>query len=430
MRQTLEAMRLGVVPDTDLSAYTVGREMELELVAEDLKRVREEGGAVRAFLGDYGAGKTHLLELIREGALNQGFVTARVMLNPEETAPSHPKRVYRELVRSLEYPDLAGQTALGLRPLLERACQDEDTLDAFQVTSSGRAREELDDGAHLYLTPALRYYRAIAHAQKNPGRRLIADEIDDDEREEALTLLFHWLEGHPTISNTEIDDELRGLVGRQGRIYSMKDYRPWARIYGYLLSGLSRLCTTAGYEGLVVLVDEAEFYSLLSSANREYARNLFKALAYASVGDDGMVPFSREELDLGGMGILQDLPPRYHDESGLYTIFAMTPNAEGIEALQRAIPDEVITEIGRLEMDTYRQLVGRVTDHYRQARQDAEIPDAVEQALAKVVAGLLHSGFVENPRQAMKFIVEFLDLATTRREAMPEVIADLREMYL
>ena len=426
---TLEAMRLGVVPATDLETYTVGRSTELGLVDGDLGRVEEGSGAVRAFLGEYGAGKTHLLELIGEEASARNFVTARVVLNPDETAPSHPKRVYRQLVRSLSYPDAATGPGRGLEPLLEKAAVCDEVLETLFVTERTKSREVLDEGAHLYLTPALRYFRAIGLGEDN-GRPLRDEGLGDVERQRGLTHLLNWIEGHPTISNTEIDDVLRKMVGRQGRIFSMMDYRPWSRIYGYILSGLASLVQLVGYRGLVVLIDEAEFYSLLSSENREYAQILFKALSWASIGgEETPVPFSKDDLDLGGMGILQDLPPRYGDGGGLYTVFAMTPNEEGTDALAEAVPRECIAELSRLEMTDYRRLARRVTGHYRRGRPDGDIDDRHEEALCSLVAGLLQSGYVDSPRQAMKFIVEFLDLATFRRDEMKRVIGELREMY-
>jgi hypothetical protein len=433
-------MRLGVVPDAQLDPYTVGRDAELEMVRADLDRATDRGGALRAFLGGYGTGKTHLLELIGQHALRKNFLVAHVVLNPKETAPSHPKRVYRELVRSLVYPDQQGSdrsngSQRSLVPLFEQALASEDAVEMFRVNERSRARETLDDGAHLYLTPALRYFKALTDSDAENQQDKKSRAISPDEREYGLTLLFDWLEGHPTISNVEIDDTLRHMMGRKGRIYSMKDYRPWARIYGYLLSGLSTLARTVGYNGLVVLVDEAEFYSLLSSQNRDYARFLFKALAFASVGDDAdMLPFDRRELEeLGGMGILKDLSPQYGSQHGsqpgLYTVFAMTPNEEGTEALGQAVPPSAVAELSSLGLDDYHTLVERVFVHYQRARPEADIDERIVGALGKVVSGLLGSGYVENPRQAMKFIVEFLDIAVFRPGEMKRVVADLRSMY-
>lgn len=434
--RALEAMRLGVVPQGAINPYTVGRDVELELVHADLKHAEENGGAIRAFLGDYGAGKTHLLELISEHALAQNFLVAKVVLNPQETAPSHPKRVYRELIRSLQYPEenrakraqLAGGTR-SLSPLFAQALQSPEAVDALQLDHRGKTRDALPHGAHLYLTPALRYFRQITQGP----------ELCDEERAYALNLLFDWLEGHPTISTMEINDEFRHILGNKGHIYSMKDYRPWARIYGYLLSGLSALARYCGYKGLVLLVDEAEFYSLLSKQNREYAQNLFKALTWASVGANaGMLPFSREELNVGGNGILQDLPPQYGSHlwgetrdlpgPGIYTVFAMTPNTEGLEVLAETVPPDNTNELSALTLQDYQELVNRVFTHYERARPGSNIDPRMVGALGKVVAGFLVSGYIENPRQAMKFIVEFLDLATHRPDDMRQVVQDLRSI--
>lgn len=430
---TIEAMRLGVVPRGELDAYTVGRRAELGLVEADLSQVVDDGGAVRAFLGGYGTGKTHLLELIGRRGLEQNFLVAHAVLDPEETAPSHPKRVFRELVRSLEYPDRDHHGERSLQTLFERALGSDEARRAFCVDSTKRSRELFDEGAHLYWTPALRYFGALTGDEALVGSKGHRREASEEESDFGLGLLFDWVEGHPTISNMDIDDALRRMVGRRGRIFSMKDYRPWSRIYGYLLSGLAAMARLSGYAGLVVLVDEAEFYSLLSSQNREYARILFKALAWASVGGGaGMLPFSRDELDLGGLGILQDLPPQYappdHRGPGLYTVFAMTPNTDGLEALGQAVPDDAIAELGALALDDYRELVARVFDHYRRAT-DGEIDERIEAALARVVSGLLGSGYIENPRQAMKFVVEFLDIAQFRPDSMKQVVGDLRAMY-
>lgn len=443
-RRSIEAMRLGVVPVEDALAYTVGRDDELERVDADLARAADEGGALRAFLGDYGTGKTHMLEIIRERALEEGFLAARAVLDPEETAPSHPKRVYRSLVRSLEYPDRPAAAAGGLEPLFEAAMEgakdggsgesDEvrvraEVAEQFlcEPGQRGEPREHLDEGAHLYLTPALRYFRRLRALESGPED----SSRSHAELEAARALLMDWIEGDPTVSNNDIDRLMRKTARPQGKIYSMLDYRPWARIYGYILSGVSTLARLAGYRGLVVLVDEAEFYSLLSKQNREYARILFKALAWASMGEaGGSLPFERSELDLGGYGVQQELPPRYGEAPGLYTVFAMTPHHAGMEALQQAVPPSAVTELRRFREADYQALVGRVLERYRRAYDpEAPIYDRLHDPLSDLVDGLLSSGHIENPRAAMKFLVEFLDIARMKRDRMKQVIGELREIY-
>jgi hypothetical protein len=448
---TLEAMRLGVVPSADLSAYTVGRERELGTVDEDLARVAAEGGAVRGFLGDYGAGKTHLLELIRARALAKGFLVAEATLDPSETSPSHPKRVYRALVRSLVYPDRPHEEGLGLRPLLEKGSGSEAAAERFRTVATGRraVAERLTEGAHLYLTPALQYMARLTvparRGRKEPraGRGAgsaatgggVSGRGAAEVRAVGRSLLVDWLEGHPTLSNQVIDAALSRALGRHDTIYSLLDFRPWARIYAYLLSGLSVLARSVGYSGLVILLDEAEFYSLLSAENRGFAQTLFQALSFAAVGgsDAGAteaLPFDEEALSRGGYGIQQTLPAAYDRRAGLYTVVAMTPNPDGLEALYQAVPRGRVAELAPLSGDDFVALSERVCAYYAGARPDWELPGAIVAPLGKVLTGLIGAGFVENPRQAMKFIIEFLDVVRFHRDRVGQVIRSLSEQVL
>lgn len=423
---TLEAMRLGVVPSADLFAYTVGRARELDLIDRDLAQAAERGGAVRAFLGDYGTGKTHLLELIQNRALREGFLVARVTVDSRETTPSHPKRIYRGLVRSLRYPEQTREEALGLRPLLLKGSQSQQVSERFCLERKRRGSigERLEEGAHLYLTPALQYFRTLSHLKgdKKPRPEPIVAA--------ALDLATDWIEGHPTISNQVIDTILARALGRRDKIYSLLDFRPWARIYGYLLNGLSTLARQVGYKGLVLLVDEAEFYSMLSAENREFAEGVFKALTYAAVGgrhtDKEPLPFDKADLDRGGYGIQQSLPTVYDQRAGLYTVFAMTPNPDGMAALHSAVPMSRTHELSPLGREDYVELASKVCDFYASSRPDWALPEALVTPLGKVISGLIGSGLVENPRQAVKFIIDFIDIVRYRPERIGQVIKNLQ----
>ena len=123
VRQTLEALRLGVVPSAHVEDYTVGRTDEVKSVEVLL----EEGRGFRLLWGDYGAGKTHILDLAEQAGIRAGFVTARVVLNPREVPPAHPMRLYRAFLGNLKYPD---ETGKGWRPLLARLAAGEDHAEA------------------------------------------------------------------------------------------------------------------------------------------------------------------------------------------------------------------------------------------------------------------------------------------------------------
>src|SRR5690606_20458028 len=106
----------------------------------------------------------------------------------------------------------------------------------------------------------------------------------------------------------------------------------------------------------------------------------------------------------------KELPARYANSPGLYVVYAMTPHSDGIEALQGAIPGDCISQLQPLEPLDYVELARRVCDFYASSRPDWSLPGALVDPLARVLRGLIQSGYVTNPRHAMKFIIEFLDI--------------------
>ena len=71
-RQTLEALRVGIVPVQDAETLTIGLEAERVTLDRALDRSHERGGDVLAVIGDYGFGKSHFIELAaRRGAARE-----------------------------------------------------------------------------------------------------------------------------------------------------------------------------------------------------------------------------------------------------------------------------------------------------------------------------------------------------------------------
>lgn len=426
---TLEAMRLGVVPACDLEEATVGRDLEIDVVRSDLAECKT-GGVRRAFLGEYGLGKTHLLELIQSIALKENFLVSKAILDHSANTPAQPKRIYHALMHQIIYPDQIGQAqGLGLGPLLDKAAQDPQILEKYLVKGRGaRAkktlREQLEAGMHLYLSPTLAY----ANALNNPQALNVPEHVGDPKiwAGRAKHMLLDWIEGHPTQSNQEINDELKNIRGSFPKLYSLLDYRPWAKIYGYILNGIARLAKDVGYSGLVIVIDEAEFYTLLSPQNRAYAKSLFQAWSHAAGGaDDFELPFTSDELLTGGYGIQRELPTRYCEDPGLYLVFAMTPNSNGIRVLQEAIPPQYICYLNPLSAYDYIKLTEHTIDVYAQSYPDCTLPEGIAAPLSEVVTALAHQGQLANPRQTLKFIIEFLDLVRFAPDKIGEVIANL-----
>ena len=423
---TLEAMRLGVVPATDLEESTVGRDVEIDIIRQDLNVAAKSGGR-RAFLGEYGLGKTHLLELIQQMALKQTFLVSRVILDHADNSPAQPKRIYHNVVRGLVYPN-APEELGGLAPLLDKAVTNKDILKKYLVSADKSVlslpiRDQLARGMHLYLTPALAYVNALNH----PENIRIPQYLGEPElwAKTAKHNLIDWIEGHPTRSNQDINDELNTIRGRFPKIYSLLDCRPWAKIYGYILNGIAQLAKDVGYAGLVIVIDEAEFYSLLSSQNRAYAKSLFQAWSHA-VGGDEDLPFTSDELITGGYGVQRELPSRYSETPGMYLVFAMTPNSDGIRVLQEAVAPQYICYLNPLSALDYLKMTEHVVSLYNEAYPDTPLPEGIAQPLSEVVTALSQQGSLSTPRQTMKFLTEFLDLVRYCPEQIATVIENLQ----
>ncbi|RAL22940.1 hypothetical protein DL240_08595 [Lujinxingia litoralis] len=390
--RALEAMRLGVVPAQGIEAFTVAREQAFTSLNDALCEAPAQG-ALRVIEGDYGAGKTHLLEWAGQRALADNFLVARVTLDADETSPAHPQRVYRALISSLRYPDRPDELALGLTPLLERAL----------LSDSARARFEVDQrghGSHLYLSAALRWFDALNTSELQ----------DAPQQPRTRRAVLDWLEGQRTRSNQDLNAGLRELPGSYPWLYSLKDYRPWARIYAYILSGIASLATCCGYAGLILLVDEAERFALLSRENREHAAATLRALSRAAIGERLGTHPADATLELGGAGRLRELPCRFEPAGGLGVLFALTPDYDDDALLNGLFPDEARIPLASPQPHHYAELARRVAAFYCEARGGSPLSSPRVEAIAQTIERLSNRGTLLTMRQVMKTLVELLDV--------------------
>lgn len=397
----VEALRLGVVPRHLIETYTVGRRAEMAMVTDDLETTRT-GGAFRVIMGDYGTGKTHHLEWVEEMALSRNFLTARVTLDAREVPPSMPKRVYRTIVRALRYPDRATNEAGGLAPLFDRILENPEL--------SAELRNPEAETYHRYLSPALAYYASL----RDVDRGLVETLMD-------------WVEGHPTVSNVVLDQRLKHHAKKYHRLYALMDYCPWSHIYAYMLGGISVMARRAGYSGLVLLLDEAEFYSLLSSGHAYYAAVLFSYYATASAGAAG-VKIDVDDLPRGGHAVHRAIPALYAEHQNLYVTFAITPESAGVKVLQGLVDDDALVELSPLGAADYRELCSRVWGLYQHAYPEFTAPEASLSRLGDALFRAIEWGRLGNVRQALKLLTEIADFMRHEPEHGPTFLRRCEEM--
>ena len=369
-RQALEALRLGVVPPAGLSRLTVGRAAEQRRITTLARNAR---GMV-VLSGGYGTGKTHLVELAEAEGLAANMLVARAAFDPDEVPPSHPLRIYSALMNGLRYPEGAGR---GLAPLFDRL--------------SGSPAHAVPDGAsaHRWLTPALWAHTNYA------GGGLAAE-------------LAEWVQGVPH-EKTVLNDRLRTLSYPGKSLLVLPDWRTFGQVMAHLLGGVATWAREAGWNGLLVLLDEAEYFDHLDTTSRGMAENVLRYLAMGSQPDEDL-PFEPASLYRGGQPVHQNITPRFRADQPLAVLCAFTPNPHIDEALPGVVRSEAVLHLDAIPASTFPQLADNVLRMVQDAHPSLVSNPAHEHVVKKALATAWESGRVTNTRQAARMLVEHWDL--------------------
>ncbi len=282
-RQLVETLRVGIAPVQHIQELTIGLLAERASLNAGLKKAHQIGGAARAVIGDYGFGKSHIVELTARDALDHNFLVATTSLDLIELPPHRALDIYASLLRNLRYPN---QDERGLLPLLEAAADLPSVLQQMQAVAAVNA-----DPLALTL-------QAIASTSSSRQRQAWAEWLLGGRKVEAMNKAMP-----------------RGL-----KLPSLYRQGNNARQIAYLLTGISVLARLAGYSGLCLLIDEAESYSLLSKNQQAKASLFFSTVIYAALRDS-QTHIQPDDLPQHHM---RDYPPVYGGKQSLFFLFTAT----------------------------------------------------------------------------------------------------------
>ena len=100
----INSLTAGVVPRIGLRHIAVGRQNEVNAFLQDLATIEEGGASFRLISGQYGSGKSFLLQMIRNNAMERNFVVADADLSPERRLTGTKGQglsTYRELMQRI-----------------------------------------------------------------------------------------------------------------------------------------------------------------------------------------------------------------------------------------------------------------------------------------------------------------------------------------
>lgn len=369
-RQLIESLRTGIAPAQHVPELTINLKAERASLIQALNQAHQQGGAVRAVVGEYGYGKSHVVELVTQEALSRNFLVTTVSLDLLELPPHRAFDIYREAMGHLRYPD---SDERGLERLLEKTAASDHTI------------AHLRELAPTAADPLVVTLQALTNTSSSRRRRA----------------WVQWLTGgrRVTLMNKAAP---RGI--KFPSIYKIGHN---ARQITYLLTAVSALARINNYSGLCLLIDEAESYSLLSASQRPKASLFFQAVIYAALRDQQ----SKLRDDQFPQHRWRDYPVAFDQGQALFFLFTMTrsdnrmPLNDWLEAEQifNLEPDASPQEVG--------QFLQRILTYHAQAYsyEPEERHGQVRRGAAEHLALGVRNGRL-SMRSVVRLAVELYDL--------------------
>lgn len=258
----LNAIKNGNVASIDPKSICFGRDEEISFFENILEDIEDDDISVTKFIcGEYGSGKSFLLKVIEHMAYNKGFVVATVVLN--KSVQMHKiDTIYKDISANITAP-----TGKGLKHIIDR-WYGKLEKDAQVTTDDIRKRNQyIRDNIEATLIDAREYSNSFAEAVKYYA---ISLSSQDTEVVETANKAMAWLTGD------------RNILFKDRHKFGVKGDVDKENAFDYL-KALSSFLSAVGYNGLVILFDEA--ISIVDGSRTESIRN--SAFEYIQLIYDG-----------------------------------------------------------------------------------------------------------------------------------------------
>jgi hypothetical protein len=388
----INALAAGVVPRVGLEHIAVGREKEMAAFAHDLENIAEGGATFRFIIGRYGSGKSFMLQLIRNQAMEQGFVVADADLSPERRlAGSNSQGVatYRELMGNIATRTNPSGGAIAL--ILEKWISSI-LSQVAQETGKRPDDEGFDDQVELKIREVVDRLEGLVHGF-DFANVIIAywrgyREDNNDKKDAAL----RWLRGE-FATKTEAKSALGVRV-----IIDDDTWYDYIKLFAHFVADI-------GYKGLVVLLDEAiHLYKITHTASRQ--SNYDKLLAMFNDAMQGKAEH---------LGILVGGTPQFLEDSrrGLHSDEAWRTRLAKSRFLKDGLQDTSapVIQLEPLTSEELSKLLQRLVEvhavHYnsKKALSAREIGEFKQEVTNRLGADKLST-----PREVVRDFISVLNI--------------------
>ena len=379
----IQSLRAGVTPRIGLEYIQVGRVNEVKALIEDLDNIEQGGSAFRIIIGDFGAGKSFFLQLIRYIALEKGMVVINADMSPDRrlfASNGQARNLYKELARNLA--TRAHPEGNAMIPLVEK-----------------------------FITEQ----RRIADAEGKDVERVIKDKLNSlselvDGYDFAQVIATYWKaynEGNEDLKNNVI----RYLRGEYtSRADARRDLGVRAivednNVYDHI-ELLARFVTQAGYKGLLVNLDEVvNLYKLPSqrarSSNYEQVLRILNDCLQGSAESLGFL--------LGGTPeFLMDQRKGLYSYEALHSRLAENTFAQIANVVDYHSP---ILMLQNLSPEEIYVLLCNIRNVFAGGNKDKYIlPDEALKAFLEHCSKNIGDAYFRTPRNTIKAFVDLLSI--------------------
>jgi len=386
----IESLRKGIPPTGHLRQFTVGRKAQLKQLASTIQDREDHEPAALLVQANYGAGKTHLLRLIREVALDEGFAVALVTVDSRSGVRfNRMDQVCSAAMREIEVP---GRPGKGIGCLFDHY---------FSVDENGlpppvgsRRRNLSMDGKwtrarEILSTPLWIALRGWHLSRSKDAKEIVESWLSTtwDFNGQRKYLYSHLVDRLPPSINNFLSE---AEMYRSGafRFDVSGHENSWLA-----LQDLQTLSVLSGLRGLVLLFDE--FEDVIQNLGRiDYQRSAFANL-----------------IDLMS-----------HERFDGWKYFAVTPEFASrcrtrlLEKGQYDFPVSMFDDLERIEMSPvgeqeFLELGKKVRELHGIAYDWDAQSEFSDGKLASLVTKLYSKSSADQVRQAMVGLVKALDSA-------------------
>lgn len=246
-KRIINALKNGVIPDVNLQLLSAGREKETTEFIRCFDDVIEGNGAVKFVSGEYGSGKSFMLSLVRQLAIEKNFLVSKIMISKGFNL-SNMEHLYYNVMHNLSMHTVEGNGT--------------DFEEIFDIWVSKLQSYTDREKAALEIRNVISTLNNFNSSFARAFMVYIKSKTNKDV--ELSNAVASWIKGEkniPALLKARFD--VKGDIDKQNSIDFLKAF--------------ISLVTLLGYNGMVILIDELE---LVMNIRSDIRKTVYENLRY------------------------------------------------------------------------------------------------------------------------------------------------------